>query len=193
MRNQRQQRALGQRIDLVEHEQHGAVELLDQLQSEVVLGLGKRHLVLAHRPHLAGLGEFFAGMQLGRYGQAMRHVDEEQHRVARLERIVDLLHHAAVELGFGLVHAGCIDHDDLRLRAAGIALGLFPRRQLQDALDARPRRLRLVRDDGQLLAQQRIQQRRLTRIRTPHDRYKSTTQCHLSRMTHSGKTVRSEE
>jgi len=45
---------------------------------------------------------------------AARSIHQYKHHVARFERLVDLLQHAAVELRAGLVHAGCVDKDDLR-------------------------------------------------------------------------------
>jgi hypothetical protein len=65
----------------------------------------------------------------------------------------------------------------------GITLCLLPHRQLQHPLYARPRRLRLMRNDRQLLPQQCIQQRRLTCIRAANNRDETSTKCHLSIMT----------
>ncbi len=53
------------------------------------------------------------------FREAVRDVDDEEDGVARFERVVDLLHHAAVELGLGLVDAGRVDQDDLRGGMAG--------------------------------------------------------------------------
>jgi len=48
-------------------------------------------------------------------------VDDEQDGIARFERVVDLLHHAAIELRVGFVHAGGIDQNDLGGGMAGLA------------------------------------------------------------------------
>jgi hypothetical protein len=58
-------------------------------------------------------------------GELVRYVDDEEDGVAGFEGVVDLLHHAAVELGVGLVDAGGIDEDDLGGGVAGFALGLL--------------------------------------------------------------------
>src|SRR5579864_480548 len=61
------------------------------------------------------------------------------------------------------MHTGCIDEDYLRTWA------LSRLRNMEDSLDAVPRRLRLRTDNRQALADQRIQQRRLARVRAPQD------------------------
>jgi hypothetical protein len=74
---------------------------------------------------------------------------------------VNFLEHAAVELGGGLVDTGRIDEDDLRAWMAAFARGQF-----DDAGDAIARGLRLGRDDGDLFAGQRVEQRALPYIGT---------------------------
>ena len=106
----REQVDLGNGVGLVEDEEDGAVELLDERQGEVVFGLALGAL---------GGGERFAGDVLGRdfragCGEAVGGVDDEEDGVAALEGVEDFLHHAAVELGFRAVDAGCVDEDDLR-------------------------------------------------------------------------------
>ena len=94
----------------------------------------------------------------------MRDVDDKQHGVARLQRVLHLLHHAPVELRLRLVHAGRIHQHHLRRGMARLALGLLLQRHLEHAVDACTRGLRLVGHDGELLPQQRIQQRGLARV-----------------------------
>ena len=49
----------------------------------------------------------------------------------------------------------------------------------QDAQDAVPRRLRLVRHDGQALPQQRVHQRGLARVGPPNDGHKACKWTHI--------------
>src|SRR6185437_13861185 len=77
-------------------------------------------------------------------------------------------------------------------RPAGIRLRLLAQRKLQHSQNARPRRLRLMRHNRELLPQQRIQQRTLAGIRPSHSRHKSGTQSHpaiLSPSTFAGFTT----
>ena len=69
-----------------------------------------------------------------------------QRRSAVSQRGIDEAHHPPVEGVEGLVDAGIVDEDDLALV-----------RRL-DAQDADPRRLRLVRDDGDLLTQEGVEE-----------------------------------
>jgi hypothetical protein len=85
------------------------------------------------------------------------YVDDEEDGVAGFEGVVDLLHHATVELGVGLVHAGGVDEDDLGGGVAGLALGFLFERDLEHTVDAGSRRLRFVRDDGELLAEKSVE------------------------------------
>ena len=94
-----------------------------------------------------------------RFRQAVGHVDDEEDGVAGFEGVVDFLHHAAVELRVGLVHAGGVDQDDLGGGVAGLALGFLFQRDFEHAVDAGARGLRFVRDDGELLAEQGVEQR----------------------------------
>src|SRR6185312_698126 len=115
---------------------------------------------------VVGVGFFFDG-------QTMRDIDDKEHGVTRFQCVVDFLHHALVELGFGLVDTWGVDQDDLCHRPSGVALGFFSERKFEDALDAGARGLRLVCDDRELLAKKRVQQRRLARIGATDDGDKS--------------------
>ena len=80
---------------------------------------------------------------------------------------MNFLHHFAVETAIRLVHAGRINENDL---ASGtLAFGL----DVENALDVHARGLRLFRDDGDFLADQRIEQRAFTGVGTADDRYKT--------------------
>ena len=107
--------------------------------------------------------------QLLQNGEAMGDVDDEQDGVAGLQRVMDLLHHAAVEVGVGLVNAGGIDEDELGGGVAFRLLGLFEGGQLQDAEDAVAGGLGLVGDDGELLAEKRVEERGLAGVGTADD------------------------
>jgi len=74
------------------------------------------------------------------------------------------LQHAAIELRRRLVHSRRIDKDDLRRRMDALA-----RFDFHDSGDAIARRLGLGRDDRNLLACERVQQRALARIRAAED------------------------
>ena len=84
-------------------------------------------------------------------------VDEEAEQVGRLERGVDEAHHPPVEGVERLVDAGIVDEDDLAL------VGRL------DAQDADPGRLGLVRDDGDLLAQDGVDEGGFADVRTPEE------------------------
>ena len=88
----------------------------------------------------------------------MGHVDDEEDGVAGFEGVVDLLHHAAVELSVGLVDAGGVDEDELGCGVAGIDFVFFAQGDFENAVDAGARGLRFVGDDGELLAEQRVEQ-----------------------------------
>ncbi len=104
-----------------------------------------------------------------RLRQAVGYVHEEEDGIARLESVVDFLHHAAVELGVGLVNAGRVDQDDLRRGMAGLALVFFLERNLEHSVDAGARGLRFVGDDCELLPEQGIEQRGLARVGAADD------------------------
>src|SRR5208337_2047990 len=74
------------------------------------------------------------------------------------ERLAHLGHHLAPERGAGTVNSGRVDEHDLP-GLASLLLG-----DVDDSENAVARGLGLRRNDGQLLAHQRIQQRALARI-----------------------------
>jgi len=73
-------------------------------------------------------------------------VDEEAEQVRGLERRIDEVHHPAVQRVERLVDAGVVDENDLAFL------------RCLDAQDADARRLRLIRDDGDLLAEERVEE-----------------------------------
>ncbi len=88
-------------------------------------------------------------------------VDEEAEEVGRLQGREDEVHHPPVEGVERLVDAGVVDEDDLA-----------PVRGL-DAQDADPGRLGLVRDDGDLLAEQGIDESGFADVGTAEEGYGS--------------------
>ena len=102
----------------------------------------------------------------------MRHIHDKQHRIPRLQRIMHLLHHPPVKLRIRLMNPRRIHQHHLRRRMPRLAFSLLLQRNLQHAMDPRPRRLRLMRHDRKLLPQQRIQQRGFARIGATNDRDK---------------------
>ncbi len=96
-------------------------------------------------------------------------VDDEEDEIAGFESVVDLLHHAPVELGGGLVDAGSIDEDDLRGGPAGVGFGLFAEGDFENSVDAGAGGLRFVSDDGELLPQQRVEESGLACVRPTDD------------------------
>ena len=87
-----------------------------------------------------------------------RRVGHEHQQVALLQRVAHRIHQALVQLRVGAVYARRIDENDLRFR------------QGDHALYGRPRGLRLIGDDGHLLAHQCIQQRGFSGVRPADDR-----------------------
>jgi hypothetical protein len=97
-----------------------------------------------------------------------RNIHQHQHQVPRLQRVVNLLQHSAIELRAGLVHPGRVYKHNLRR-----LLFSFARRRLKHAQNAIARGLRLGRDNGHFLAGQRIQQRAFPHVRATDNSYKS--------------------
>src|SRR5579862_7069542 len=90
--------------------------------------------------------------------ELMLHVHDYQHEIAAFQSLADFNHHLAAERTVGLVHTRRIDEHDL----AAIATLAF--RNMDYTLNAVARGLWLRRDDGELFAHQRIEQRRLARV-----------------------------
>ena len=95
-------------------------------------------------------------------------IHQHQNHIARRERFVDFLQHAAVELRGGLVHARRIDKHDLRR-----GMNFLARFHFQHADDAVARGLRFGRDDGDLFAGQGVHQRAFAGIRPAQNGNKS--------------------
>src|SRR5208282_3858571 len=89
-------------------------------------------------------------------------IDNHQNQFTAFERLAHLGHHLAAERGAGLVNSGRVDQDDL----PGLTSLLLGGIDIDDAKNAVARGLGLGRNDSQLLADQRIQQRALARIGT---------------------------
>ena len=99
----------------------------------------------------------------------MGYVDDEEDGVAGLEGVVVLLHHAAVELGVGLVDSGCVDEDDLGGGMAGLSWALLFQGDLEDSVNAGAGGLGFVGDDGELLTEESVQEGRLARVGAADD------------------------
>ena len=91
---------------------------------------------------------------------------------------MDLLHHAAVKLRVGLMDAGSVDEDNLGGGVAGFALSFLFERDLENTVDAGSRRLRFMRDDGELLAEESVQQGGLARIGATDNRDETRAKGH---------------
>ena len=89
-----------------------------------------------------------------------RGLDHEEHQIHFIKHVQGHLDHALVELKLGLVDAGRVEKHHL---GAG---------QMLDAEDPGPGRLRLVRNDGDFLAEDAVQERRLPHVRPAHQRDK---------------------
>ena len=87
-----------------------------------------------------------------------RAASDEQDGVDVLERLVDRALHPLGERVERPLEAGQVDEDELVVVA------------VRDPEDAAPRRLRLVRDDRDLPAAERVDERRLADVRPPGDR-----------------------
>src|SRR6478735_12234108 len=97
------------------------------------------------------------------WAEAVSGVNQQQDEIARLQRGVNFLHHFAVETAIRLVHARRIDEDDLTSRALAFCLNV------ENALDVHARGLRLFRDDGDLFADERVEQSALTGVGSADD------------------------
>lgn len=82
----------------------------------------------------------------------MRRINDEEHRIARLQGVVYLLHHAPVELCIGFMYAGRIHQHNLSRGMPGLAFSLL-KWNLQNSVNPCSRRLRFMRNDCKLLPQ----------------------------------------
>ena len=90
--------------------------------------------------------------------QRAARVNHQEQNIDAFERRGDLVHHLAAKRGVGFVQTRRVDKNDLTLR------------RRHNALNAIARRLRLVRYDRDLLADDAIHKRRLARVRPTNDR-----------------------
>src|SRR5215469_6938573 len=90
--------------------------------------------------------------------ELVRDVHDNQYKVATFESLAYLNHHLAPERTVGFVNPRSIDQHDLP------ATFSFTLGNVHDALNTVARGLRLRRNDGQLLANHSIEQRRLTGV-----------------------------
>lgn len=168
MSDQRKEIGFRHSIDLVQDEDHGAGEFAHKGQSEVIFRSGEFTAL--------GGGRLVGAVVL--LGKTMCDVYEEKHKVARLEGIMDLLHHAAIQLSGGFVDAGSIDEDDLCGGTARVGGSLFAERDLQNSIDTGACRLRFVSDDCELLAKKSIEQGRLACVGAADDGDETGAKCH---------------
>ena len=91
-----------------------------------------------------------------------------KNKIAALEGLAHLDHHFAAERTVWLVYAGSIDEDDLPAGSWPLLL-----RQVDDSLNSIASGLRLGRDNRQLLADERIEQRGLASVRAAEDANKT--------------------
>ena len=141
-----------------------------RLEFGLLIGdLGQRQkLVARHQIDLVE-DQDFARLHLGEPRQqllrlfvhAFARVDHDADQIGFVRAAPGGRHHGAVEAALGREDARRIDEDNLRLAIDG------------DATDERARRLHLVRDDGDLGADERVQQRRLAGIGSADQRNKA--------------------
>ena len=116
-------------------------------------GLATRSILLSTRTTGCATPSSRSSTNSVALARRLRRVDDHARRRRRPRMRLDGgVHHADVQPVQRPVDAGRVDEDHLR------------RRVVFDAEDAGPRRLRLVRDDGHLAADQRVQQRRLAGV-----------------------------
>src|SRR5580658_2752923 len=158
LRDQREQLTLvGEQINFVEQQENRRVRFFRQVEDEAVISV----------PLLLG-------------------IDNHENQFATFERLAYLGHHLASERRTGAVNSGRVDENDLSGLASFQLRLLLGRIDIDDAKNAVARGLRLGRNDGQLLADQRIQQRALARIGAAEDANESGVKGHGSRLLASG-------
>ena len=107
-------------------------------------------------------------------------IDDHQDQIASRHRLAHIRHHLAAERGVRAMHSGRVNQHNLP-RIAAFLFG-----NIDDPEDAVARRLRLGRDDGELLPDQRIQQRALARVGPAKDTNESGVKGHGDRLTATG-------
>jgi len=110
--------------------------------------------------------------------KAMSRVHQKKHDIPGFKSVLNLLHHAAIQLCRGFVDARGVDKDNLCRWVSGVGAAFLPQRNLQNPMDACARRLRFVGNDGELLAEQCIQQCGLARIGASDDGNETGTKWH---------------
>ena len=104
----------------------------------------------------------------------LRGIHQQQQQITTFQRGPDFLHHLAVERRVRFMNAGGIHEDDL---PGGPA---FPGGHVDHTQDAVTRGLRFVGDDRNFFAYQRVQQRRLARVRAAKDADETGAKCHAA-------------
>src|SRR5208337_3848251 len=107
-------------------------------------------------------------------------VDNHQNQFAAFQRLAHLGHHFASERRTGLVNSRRVDEHDL----PGLAAFLLG--DVDDSENAVARGLRLGRNNGQLLADQRVQQCAFARVRAAENADESGVKGHEDRLLASG-------
>src|SRR5206468_6114292 len=99
-------------------------------------------------------------------------IDNQQHQVALFQGAVYFPHHATAQRGVRLVHSRSVDEHNLSWGPPVTSFYIYK------TLNAMPRGLGLVRDNGHLLAYERVEKRGLSRIGSADDGDESGTECH---------------
>src|SRR5436305_1746016 len=100
-------------------------------------------------------------------------IDNQQHQVALFQGAVYFPHHATAQRGVRLVHSRSVDEHNLSWGPPVTSFYIYK------TLNAMTRGLRLVRDNGHLLAYERVEKRGLSRIGSADDGDESGTKCHM--------------
>src|SRR5262249_12977354 len=106
--------------------------------------------------------------------ELFRCVHDHQDQVAAFQRGMNFLHHLAVEPAVRSVDAGRINQDDLSRRTPALRLNV------DYALNAGARGLRLFRHNGDLFADQSVQQRAFAGVRPADDGNESGAEGHAT-------------
>ena len=161
---QRRQNAFLQRLEAVGGNCRYGDDLGERVLLPVSIDQGQQRLLVRQQVDLVRQQEDGNGQLLDQRQRVLvagrefaRCIDHQQEQVAALQCLPHLGHHALVHARLGPVDSRRVQKDDL---------GVGP---VHDPLDAVPRGLRLVGDDGDLGAHQRVQQRRFANIRPPEN------------------------